>query len=154
MSNFISILRLTLTHKMLIDNVVYNKNTQAWILASDTGQYPAKNRVMSDESCFTTETVVRREVEKKKISFQCLKTQKHSVSIGLCTVFSFNEHFHKQLINAVFLCVQNRKICFSKNILYQQLFVASLPCLEQFLLRKHFICHYITLREKHKRKSG
>ena len=35
---------------------------QARILAPDIGQCPAKNRDMSDESCFTTDTVIRREV--------------------------------------------------------------------------------------------
>ena len=40
-----------------------------------------KNRVMSDKICFTTGTVVRREVKKNYISYRRLKTRKHSVSI-------------------------------------------------------------------------
>ena len=37
---------------------------QAWILAPDIGQCPAKNRVISDEGGFTADTVVRCEVKK------------------------------------------------------------------------------------------
>ena len=37
---------------------------QAWVLAPDIGQCLAKSRFMSDEGCFKTDTVVRREVEK------------------------------------------------------------------------------------------
>ena len=48
-----------------------------------------KNWVMSEESCFTTNAVLRREVKKKFISCQRLKSQKHLVSIGLsCSGFS------------------------------------------------------------------
>ena len=32
---------------------------QVWVLAPDIGQCPAKNLVMSDESCFTTDTIFR-----------------------------------------------------------------------------------------------
>ena len=46
------------------------------------GKCPAQNRVMSDKGCFTTDTVVRREV-KKTVHYRCLETQKHSVSICL-----------------------------------------------------------------------
>ena len=44
---------------------IYEKSflNQTWILAPDIGQCPAKNRVMSDIGCFTTEKVVRREVK-------------------------------------------------------------------------------------------
>ena len=38
---------------------------------------------MSNESCISTGTVVRREVKIIFISYQPLKTQKHLVSIGL-----------------------------------------------------------------------
>ena len=38
---------------------------------------------MSNESCISTGTVVRREVKTIFISYQRLKTQKHLVSIGL-----------------------------------------------------------------------
>ena len=37
---------------------------QAWVLAPDIGKCPAKNRVMSDETLFTTDTVAWREVIK------------------------------------------------------------------------------------------
>ena len=39
-------------------------SSQAWILAPDIGQCPAKNRVISDEGGFTADTVVRCEVKK------------------------------------------------------------------------------------------
>lgn len=58
-------------------------NVQAWILAQDIGQYQAKIQVMSDQSCFTTDTVVRRE--------------EHLVSIGISySGFLFYEHFKRQ----------------------------------------------------------
>ena len=34
------------------------KSLQAWILVLDIEQCPAKNQIMSDESCFLTETIV------------------------------------------------------------------------------------------------
>lgn len=43
---------------------------------------------------------------------------------------------------------QNQKTCLIKQILYQYL-LFLLPCLGQLLLRKHFICQYILLSEKH-----
>ena len=71
---------------------------QAWILAQDIGQCQAINRVISDENCFTTDTVVRREVKKKFITYLDLKTYKHLVRIGLsCSLFSFYENFKRQL---------------------------------------------------------
>ena len=51
---------------------------QAWILTPYFGQCPAKNRVMFGESCFTTDAI-----KFFFITYQCLKTQKHAVSIGL-----------------------------------------------------------------------
>ena len=73
---------------------------------------------MSDESCFTMDTVVWREV-KKIISYRNLKTQKHSVSIGFpCSAFSFYEHLNRQFTYTVFY-IQNHKMCFNKKILHQ-----------------------------------
>ena len=54
---------------------------QAWILAPDIGQSLAKSWVMSDESCFRTDTVVSCEVKNFSTSYRRLKTQKYSVSI-------------------------------------------------------------------------
>ena len=55
------------------------------------GQCPPKNRVMSDESCFTKDAVVRRKVT-KIISYRRLKTQKYSVSIDRpCSGFYFKD---------------------------------------------------------------
>ena len=48
-------------------------NLQTWKLAPDIWQQPAKNRVMSDEGCFITDTVAWREVKKNIISNQRLK---------------------------------------------------------------------------------
>ena len=52
---------------------------QTWILAPDIGEYPAKNRVISDESYFTTDTVFLSG-----------------------SGFSFYEHFNSQFTHAVF----------------------------------------------------
>ena len=57
------------------------------LLVPDMGQCPTNNRFMSDESCFTKDKIVRREVKNKIISYRRLKTQKHSVSI--VSVFCF-----------------------------------------------------------------
>ena len=64
--------------------------------------YGQKNRVISDEICFSKNTVVRRYF-KKNISYRRIKTQKHSVSIELPYSGSFYEHFYIQLTYAVFL---------------------------------------------------
>ena len=41
------------------------REVHIWILASDIGQCHAKNRVISSESFFTTDTVFRSEIKKK-----------------------------------------------------------------------------------------
>ena len=61
-----------------------------------------------------------------------------------CSGFSFYEHFSRQFIFVVWY-IHNRKICFSKKILYQY-FVSFLPWLGHLLLGKHFTCHYIALK--------
>ena len=72
---------------------------------------------MSDESCFTTDTVTRGEV-KKVISYRHLKTQKHSVRIGLpCSGFSFYEHCNREFTYAVFFILKTVK-CVSVNRFY------------------------------------
>ena len=83
----------------------YIKHThQTWILAPDIGQCPEKNRIISDKSCFTTDTVVCREVKKCFTSYRGLETHNHLVSIGFsCSCFSFYEHFNRQFTYAVFL---------------------------------------------------
>ena len=48
-----------------------------------TGQCPVKDRIMTYESCFTTDAIVWREVRKSFVSCRRLKTQKHSVNIDL-----------------------------------------------------------------------
>ena len=81
-----------------------NINTRYWTIN------PAKNQAVSDESCFTTDTTVWRELKKSFASYQRLKNQKHSVNISLsCCSFHFYEHFNKQFTYAVFY-IQNRKM--------------------------------------------
>ena len=73
---------------------------------------------------------------KKIISYQRLKTQKHSVSISLfCSGFSFYEHFNRQLIHLCsFLYIYNCKMCLSKKILCQtNILLLFLLCLGQHL---------------------
>ena len=54
-----------------------------------------KNQLMSDKSCFTTDTVIQFEVKKLFISYQRRKSQKHLVRIGLsCFGFSFCDYFN------------------------------------------------------------
>lgn len=48
--------------------VTDESKNQAGILAPDIGQYPVKNRVKSDESCFTKDTVVRQVTNLLKIT--------------------------------------------------------------------------------------
>ena len=81
--------------------------------------------IMSDKSCFTTDTAVRRELKKiYKLP------QKDSVSIGLCcSGFSLYEYFNTQFIYSFF--IENHKMCFSKKILYQY-FVSFCPALDSF----------------------
>ena len=95
-------------------------------LLSKAETKPDKEGVAYDESCFRTDTVVRREV-KKTISYRRVKTQKHLVSIGLpCSAFPFYEHFNRQFTYAGIFYIQNRKMCLSKKILNQQIVVFSL----------------------------
>ena len=58
----------------------YKWAIQPWILTPDIGQCLVKIQVMSDKSCFTKDTVVRREVKHFFISYQRLKIRKHWVS--------------------------------------------------------------------------
>ena len=51
------------------------------------------------------------------ISYHCLKTQKHSISMGLsCSGFSFYRDFNRQITYAVFY-IQNRKTRLSKRFI-------------------------------------
>ena len=75
---------------------------------------------MSNESCFTTDTVVQREVRSIR-----------SISIGLsCSGLSFFGHCNRQFTYAVFY-IQNRNLCLSKKILYQY-FDAFCPAWDSF----------------------
>ena len=115
---------------------------QAWILPPDIGQSRGKSRVLPEHSCPKRGWFFF-------ISYQRLKTQKPSVSLGLSYFgFTFYEHFNRQITRQftyLLFYIQNHKICLNKKILYQY-FVAFLPCLRQYLLWIHFICHYIALK--------
>ena len=73
------------------------------MLAPRIGQCPAKNRITSNKNYFTTDTVVWYEVKKKSYR-------------RLTDVF-MNILIDDLLIQ--FFCIQNRKMCLSKKILYQ-----------------------------------
>ena len=76
-----------------------------------------KNRVMSNKSCITMDAVVWLEV-KKIISYRCLETNKHWVSVSLsCSDFSWNILINNLV--AQFFYSQNRRICLSRKILCQ-----------------------------------
>ena len=90
---------------------------QAWILAPEIRQYPAKIRVMSDKSYFKTGKVAYREV-KKNYKFA---TSSNSEAFGKDRPFLiwFFFLFINILIDNLlmqFSYIQNRKICLSKNI--------------------------------------
>ena len=88
------------------------------MIAPDIGQCPAKNRVMSNKNYLQRTQFSGMKLEKDIISYRRLKTQKHSVSIGFsCFGFYFHEHFNRQFTYAVFLYIQNRKMCLSKKVL-------------------------------------
>ena len=88
-----------------------------------------KNWVMSDESCFTTDIVIRREVNFSFLSYRCLKTQKHLVSIDIsCSGFCFYGQYNRQFF------IFKTLICVWVNIFSY--------CLGQLPVSKHFICHF------------
>ena len=102
-----------------------------------------KNRVMSYLGWFRTETVVQGEIKCFLLSCRRLKTQKHSVSIGVCCLGFFMIILIDNLL-VQFFHIPNCMMCLSKKILYQH-FVVFLSCLKQLLPWKQFICHYIAL---------
>ena len=65
---------------------------QVWILAPDIGQCPAKNLVMSDESCFTTDLIFSLGVKYFFYNLtERLKCHKHSITLALsCSGFFMN----------------------------------------------------------------
>ena len=87
----------------------------------------------------TKDSVVWHEFKYIYISYQHLKTQKHSVCLGLsCSGFSFNEHFNRQFTYAVFYIFKTGRCVWVKRF-YTNTLLFFLPCLGQFLLWKHFI---------------
>ena len=91
--------------------------SQAWIVTPDIGQCPTKI-----ELCPTKAASQRIQFSglklKKIVSYRCLKTNKHSVSVSLSSSdFSWNILIDNLLTQ--FIYIQNRKICSSKKILYQ-----------------------------------
>ena len=115
---------------------------QTWILALDIGECPAKNRGMSDKffsqrkQLFGVYFFIR---------YHCLKTQNHSISMGLsCSAFSFYQDFNRQITYAVFY-IQNRKTRLSKRYIpilccfFALLGTASLLFCEQPVLIQCFL---------------
>ena len=93
--------------------------------------------LMSDESCFTTDTVVWREI----IQIFCkFPTSWNSQVIGkhkhFLFWFCFYKHFNMQFTYAVFY-IQNRKVYLSKKILYQDFVVFALLGTVSFLKSFH-----------------
>ena len=111
-------------------------NLQAWILGPDIEQCPTENRVMFDESCFTTDTIVQREI-KEFISYRRLKTQKHSVRKGLSRSWFFFMNIALDNSRCSFLYFKPSDFI---RILY-----CFLPCVGQLPLWKHFIWHHVKL---------
>ena len=73
-----------------------------------------KKRFLSDESCFTKDTISRCDVI-FFISSRRLVTHDLSVSIGLsCSGFSFHDHFNRQ---SNFFNIENCKMRLSENVL-------------------------------------
>ena len=96
----------------------FTSKHQAWILPPDIGQCPTKNRVKSNESCFTMDTVVLREVKTNFLRYRCPKSQKHPVSIGLCcSAFSLYVHFKRQFTHVIFLMFKTVR-CISIKTFY------------------------------------
>ena len=108
----------TLSRIYIYRQISCYKSKQVWILAPDIGQCPVKNRVMSGEVCFTTDTVIRLEIKNIYISYRRLKTQKHSVNIGLYR-FGFFIHILTDNLLIQFFHIPTRTTCLSKKILYQ-----------------------------------
>lgn len=86
----------------------------AWILAPDTGQCPAKYRIMSNESCLTTYKVSRVKVN-FFTSYLRLKIQNHSVNTGLSWFF-FLWTFWKTIYFYSFFYIRNFYICLLETV--------------------------------------
>ena len=68
---------------------------------------------MSDEICFTTDTVMKREVKKKQKNFKVTSVLKfkHLVSIDLsCSAFSSDKHSNRQVAYAVLFIFKARRV--------------------------------------------
>ena len=88
------------------------------MLALDIRQYPEKIELCPTKAASERTQLLGLKLKKSFASYQRLKTDKHSVSIDLpCSGFSFYERFNRQFTCAVFY-IQNRKMCFTKKILY------------------------------------
>ena len=103
---------------------------QAWILASSIGKCPAKTyvRLMSDENCFTTETVVRREVKNFFIRY---RGRGNHIGIS-CSGVSFHKHFNRHFIYAVFIFKTIRCVYQLIKIFFTNTFVIFCPAWNSF----------------------
>ena len=90
---------------------------QAWILVPDIGQRPAKIELCPKEAA-SQWTKLSGVKLNKIISYQRLKTQKHSVSIGLYCFGVFMKILIDNLLMQ-FFHIPNRTMCLSKKVLYQ-----------------------------------
>ena len=106
---------LSLVKKTLSFSII---RPECWHRTSDSSRqkielYPMKTASQRTHGCPAWSL-------KKIIRYQRLKTQKHSVRIGLsCFGCSCYEHFNRQLLLMQFFYVQNRNMYSSKKILYQ-----------------------------------
>ena len=97
-----------------------------------------KNRVISDEGCFTKDRVVRDVVKTSLQVTEILKLRSPLLSIGISSVgFSFYEHSNSQFTYEVFY-IQNRNVCLRKMILHQY-FVVFYPAWEASPLKKFYM---------------
>ena len=103
----------------------------------------AKNRVMSDESCFATDTVVQCEVKKNYM----LRTSQTSEAFGkhrpflLCFLFLWTFQY------TVSLC-RSFKFKIVRCILIKKFYANTLLFFawDNFSFEKHFICHCTALK--------
>ena len=104
---------------------------------------------MFDESCFTTDTVVRHEVKKELINYRRLEIQMHLVWIGFsCSDFSFMNILLDSLFMRFFIFKVARfvrvKRFYTSTLLFFALLGTAFP-LKTF-------CHYIARMLLHSTK--
>ena len=107
--------------------IIFRLQLLHWILALDIGQCLAKNRAMSDKSCFITDAFVRRKVKQTNV----LKLRE---TFGKYRPFVLVFLFMNMLIDSLFMqlfYIQNRQMYLSEKILYHY-FVVFCPAWDSF----------------------